>query len=131
MKRSLCALIICMMASACSLVRHDDEIAVVSIDRIVDASHADAKICASFSLAQSDVATYFRVAEPVSTSEFDAGSIYLPCRYRGFIAINGKSRQWEIGAGGAGYLFENDHIEQYFLCGRQCENQLRVFIARE
>jgi len=83
-----------------------------------------ADICSSFVLTKNDVATYFATAEEVDEYEFNRDAIIFPCKYSGEITINGGSFQWEISAGGAGYLYREKYVNKQFLCKEECSKAL-------
>ncbi len=93
---------------------------VVSINKVVIKDVPDYEICSSFTLKKTDVVKYFSLAEQVDGHEFHSEAIILPCKYLGSIDINGNLLQWEVNAGGAGYLYNDKKINKKYLCKVNC-----------
>ena len=106
--------------AACVPVRGNGGIEVVSLQRQVDATRADADICSALTLSRADVARYFTLAEVVDPATFDAEAIIMPCSYRGTLRRAGQLYHWEIFAGGAAYLYDGGEINQRYLCRESC-----------
>jgi hypothetical protein len=101
-------------------VRGNGGIEVVSLQRQVDATRADADICSALTLSRADVARYFTLAEVVDPATFDAEAIIMPCSYRGTLRRAGQLYHWEIFAGGAAYLYDGGETNQRYLCRESC-----------
>ena len=106
--------------TACAPVRGGDAIDVVSLQRQLDTTRADAGICSALALSREDVARYFALAEVVDAATFDAEAIIMPCSYRGTLRRAGKLYQWEVFAGGAAYLYDGAVTNQRYLCRESC-----------
>lgn len=104
---------------ACLPINQDTNMNVVSMKKIIDKSAADYTICSSLYLTKRDVLKYFTHADQVSDYEFNSEAMILPCKYEGTINIGNDLYQWEIIAGGAGYLY-NKSINKSFLCKEKC-----------
>ena len=104
---------------ACLPINLDTSIKVVSMKKIIDKNAVDYTICSSLNLTEGDVLKYFTHAEQVSDYEFNSEAMILPCKYEGSINIENNLYQWEIIAGGAGYLY-NKSIDKKFLCKDKC-----------
>lgn len=107
---------------SCKLAQleRDKNIEVLSIARIFDKTVPGYEMCASFTLSKNDVETYFSIAEKVSENEFHYEAIIFPCVYKGSIRIHGDHFQWEIVAGGAGYLYDKKSVDKRYLCRGRC-----------
>ncbi len=104
---------------SCSLQKQDENMKVISIKKVVNKNTPGYEICNSFTLQKIDVVKYFTLAEQVYGHEFHSEAIILPCKYQGSININGSLLQWEVNAGGAGYLY-NNKINKRYLCKVNC-----------
>lgn len=89
---------------SCKSLSHDNDIKVLSIEKVVNKILPNYEMCESFELTNKNVETYFSIAEEVSGQKFHHEAIILPCKFKGSIRIRGENLQWEIVAGGAGYL---------------------------
>lgn len=92
---------------------------VVSISRVMNKTSGDYELCSSFALSKENVMTYFSLADQVDSYQFDQDAMILPCKYQGTIQRAGRLYHWEIFAGGAGYLYD-DQINERFLCRKKC-----------
>lgn len=109
---------------ACSPMKQGANMKVVSIENILDKNVAGHEICDSFILTKEDVVKYFSIAEQVDEYEFHHEAIILPCKYQGLIEIDDELLQWEIMAGGAGYLYKDQRVDERYLCKGNCCNDL-------
>jgi len=105
---------------SCSLQKQDESMKVISIKKVVNKNIPGYEICSSFTLREIDVVKYFTLAEQVDGHEFHSEAIILPCKYQGSINVNGSFLQWEVNAGGAGYLYNNKKINKKYLCKVDC-----------
>ncbi len=105
---------------SCSLQKQDGNMKVVSINKVVNKDIPGYEICSSFTFEKTDVVKYFSLAEQVDGHEFHSEAIILPCKYQGSIDINGNLLQWEVNAGGAGYLYNDKKINKKYLCKGSC-----------
>ncbi|HHI92077.1 MAG TPA: hypothetical protein ENK04_00975 [Gammaproteobacteria bacterium] len=105
---------------SCSLQKKSESMKVSSFEKAVDKNTPDYEICDSFFLEKKDVVKYFTLAKEVDAHEFHAEAVILPCKYRGTVDFNGKSLQWEVNAGGAGYLYDRKKINKRYLCKEKC-----------
>jgi|SRR6185312_2302173 len=96
---------------------------VVSISRVIDKTSRDSELCRSFTLSKENVATYFLLANEVDASDFDQEAMILPCKYQGTLKKSGHLYQWEIIAGGAGYLYDTK-VDKRFICREKCLDAL-------
>jgi hypothetical protein len=120
-KRDLFLYSMLLFLSSCQSAPSHQNIEVKSITKIIDASRNGYKICSSFSLKEKDIKKYFSVAKEVSSEEFNAHSIDLPCRYSGTLIIKNEKFNWEVVAGGAGYLYNaTEKIDRRFVCEGRC-----------
>lgn len=108
------------LGSSCQGNRNEQAIEVTSMTTNVDERNADQEICKSFMLTSEDVVIYFSIAEEVDEYRFNQEAVILPCKYNGTIKIRGDSLQWEISAGGVGYLYRNREVNKRFLCTENC-----------
>ncbi len=108
-----------LIIQSCSLQKQNKNMKVVSFEKIVDKNIPDYEVCNSFSLQKKDVIKYFTLAKEVDGHVFHSESVILPCKYRGIIDIDGELLQWEVNAGGAGYLY-NKKINKRYLCKENC-----------
>jgi hypothetical protein len=108
---------------ACLPINQDKNMDVVSIKKIIDKSTVDYTICSSLYLTKRDVLMYFTHADQVNDYEFNSEAIILPCKYEGAINIGNDLYQWEIIAGGAGYLYNKSNNKR-FLCKDKCSKVL-------
>ncbi len=105
---------------SCSLQKQDESMKVISIKKVVNKNIPGYEICSSFTLREIDIVKYFTLAEQVDGHEFHSEAIILPCKYQGSINVNGSFLQWEVNAGGAGYLYNNKKINKKYLCKVDC-----------
>ncbi len=109
-----------LIIQSCSLQSKNENIKVVSIKKVMNKNTPDYEICSSFTLEKKDVVKYFTLAEQVDEHEFHSEAIILSCKYQGLININGNLLQWEVNAGGAGYLYSGKEINKRYLCKKSC-----------
>jgi len=109
-----------LIIQSCSLQSKNENMKVVSIKKIVNTNTPGYEICHSFTLEKKDVVKYFTLAEQVDGHEFHSEAIILPCKYQGSININDNLFQWEVNAGGAGYLYSGKEINKRYLCKGNC-----------
>lgn len=109
---------------SCSLQKQDENMKVVSIKKVINKKTPGYEICNSFTLEKRDVVKYFTLAKQVDGAELHSEAIILPCKYQGSININGDLLQWEINAGGAGYLYNDKLTNKKYLCKSNCCNNL-------
>ena len=105
---------------ACSLEKQSSGIKVLSMEREIDKSRPGFDVCDSFSLTENDAEKYFAMAEKVGDYEFNSKAIILPCKYKGKIRINEVVLNWIIMAGGAGYLYKGESVNERYLCNEKC-----------
>ncbi len=124
MKKHIITLLFFMVSifiiQSCSLQKQDKNMKVISIKKVVNKNTPGYEICNSFNLQKIDVVKYFTLAEQIDGHEFHSEAIILPCKYQGSININGSLLQWEVNAGGAGYLYNNKKINKRYLCKVNC-----------
>lgn len=109
---------------SCKSLSHDNDIKVLTIQKVVDKTVPNHEMCESFGLTNKNVETYFAIAKEVSGHEFHHEAIILPCKFKGSIHLRGEYLQWEIVAGGAGYLYNKKSIDKRFICKNECCNAL-------
>lgn len=109
---------------SCKSLSHDNDIKVLSSEKVVDKTLPSYEMCESIGLTNKNVETYFSIAEEVSGQEFHHEAMILPCKYKGSIRIRGENLQWEIFAGGAGYLYNKNSVDKKFICRNKCCNSL-------
>lgn len=105
---------------SCSLQKQDKNMKVVSIKKVVNKNTPGYEICDSFTLEKIDIVRYFSLAKKVDGHEFHSDAVILPCKYQGSIKINENLLQWEVNAGGAGYLYNDKKINEKYLCKENC-----------
>lgn len=118
------ALLLGMVLASCAPVRHDPAFEVVSLAREIDQARPDHDMCSSLTLTVADVTSYFRLADEVDPATFHDQAMILPCSYRGSIKISGQLRQYQIFAGGAAYLYDNNGLNKRYLCRQRCLDAL-------
>ena len=94
------------------------------MEREIDTGSPDYELCSALTLTKEDVVKYFSIADEVDEYEFNEQAVILPCKYRGLVKVNGTQLNWEIIAGGAGYLY-NKSVDRRYLCRKGCCNVLR------
>jgi len=105
---------------SCQHQQHVNDVTVVSMTKVIDTNAPDHEICSSLALTKENVETYFSVASEVDEYVFHDEAIILPCKYQGSIRIHGEELQWEIFAGGAGYLYDKKSVNRRYLCKKDC-----------
>lgn len=86
--------------------------------------------CETITLGAADVARYFAAATPVPFHVFHYESIVLPCSFSGRLLRGGKTYQWSIHAGGAGYLQSDDGRQNLlYLCRAACEKAVPAIVG--
>jgi hypothetical protein len=118
------AMLMVLPLMACAPVRDADPVEVVSLSRQIDQSQPDHDFCSSLKLGRHDVATYFRLADEVDPIRFHDEAMIMPCSYRGSIRLAGHLYEWEIFAGGAGYLHDGAAVNRRYLCRGKCLDAL-------
>lgn len=113
-----------MALMACAPVHRADKVEVVSLTRQIDQSQPDHDMCSALTLSSADVATYFQLADEVDPGTFHDQAMIAPCSYTGSIRMSGQLRQWQIFAGGAAYLFDNNGLNKRYLCRQRCLDAL-------
>lgn len=116
----LVAVFLIVPLMACSPVRSAGGTEVVSLSRQIDQSQPDHDFCSSLRLTRANVATYFSLADEVDPGVFHDEAMIMPCSYRGSIRLAGHLYQWEIFAGGAGYLYDGATVNKRYLCRGKC-----------
>lgn len=114
------SLILFALLSSCDEDLHDKSISIVSITKTIDKANPSHEMCDSFVLSRDNVATYFAIAEEVDEYTFNQQAIIFPCKYKGSINISGEEFNWQISAGGAGYLYRNKEVNKRYLCQKNC-----------
>lgn len=109
-----------LIFQSCSLQKKDGNMKVVSMEKVVNKNTPGYEICASFTLEKLDIVKYFSLAKQVDGHEFHSEAVILPCKYQGSIKVNGNLLQWEVNAGGAGYLYNEKKINERYLCKENC-----------
>jgi len=109
-----------LSSQSCSLQSKNKNMKVISIKKVVNRNTPGYEICSSFILKKTDVVKYFSLAKQVDGNKFHSEAITLPCKYQGSININGNLLQWEVNAGGAGYLYDDKKINKKYLCKENC-----------
>lgn len=109
---------------SCKSLSHDNDIKVLTIEKVVDKTVPSHEMCESLGLTKKDVVTYFSIAKEVSGNEFHHEAIILPCKFKGSLRMREEHLQWEIFAGGAGYLYNKKSIDKRFICRNECCNSL-------
>jgi len=109
-----------LIIQSCSIQKQNENMKVVSFEKVVDKNIPGYEICKSFSLEKKNVVKYFTIAKEVDGNEFHSETAILPCKYRGSIDIDGELLQWEVNAGGAGYLYNSKKINKRYLCKENC-----------
>lgn len=110
---------------SCKPQQHDKNIETVSMKSEIDTKATGHEMCASFKLTKNDIETYFSLAAEVDENEFHHEAMILPCKYIGTIKIRGELLQWEIYAGGAGYLYNRKSVNKRYLCKQKCCDALK------
>lgn len=113
-----------VLVQSCSLLQQNTNMKVVTIKKVIDKSAPDHEICSSLNVTKEDVVLYFSTAKQVDGYVFNHQAIILPCKYKGTINIDGDLLEWEIIAGGAGYLYNDKSINKRYLCIEKCLNAL-------
>ena len=109
-----------LILQSCSLQNKNEKMKVISIKKVINKNTPGYEICSSFTLEKPDIVKYFTLAEQVDGHEFHSEAIILPCKYQGLININGNFLQWEVNAGGAGYLYNDKKVNKKYLCKGNC-----------
>ncbi len=108
------------LVCSCRPVRKANRIEVVAIARVVDRNQPDHDMCSTLTMSKADVVRYFALADVVDAGEFHDQAIILPCKYQGSIRMGGHVYQWEIFAGGAGYLYDGAAVNKRYVCRERC-----------
>ena len=106
--------------ASCRNVGDAGQFHVESIAKVVDTSAPDHEMCDMLSLTAAEVVTYFSVADEVDDFSFNRDAIILPCKYEGTLKLGRDILQWEIYAGGAGYLYRGKSLDKRYLCRKRC-----------
>lgn len=109
--------------SSCTSVG-SDEISVLSLYKRVDEFLVGNDICDTFSMTKEQIEIYLSKADKVDNYEFNQKAIIFPCKYEGVAEVYGDTLQWEISAGGAGYLYNAAGFNKRLLCKQECCTEL-------
>lgn len=71
-------------------------------------------------MTREDVKIYLSTASEVDEYDFNEKALIFPCKYEGIAEIHGDTLQWEISAGGAGYLYSGNEVNKRLLCRQDC-----------
>lgn len=71
-------------------------------------------------MTREDVKIYLSTASEVDEYDFNEKALIFPCKYEGIAEIHGDTLQWEISAGGAGYLYSGNEVNKRLLCQQDC-----------
>ena len=107
------------LAQGCSGTAGNSSMEVMSIQR-ADTSGLNRSMCDSFQLTAPMVKKYFERATPVDENSFAQEATILPCRYGGTLRIGSDTLNWQIVAGGAGYLYDGGTFNKRYICRGQC-----------
>ena len=110
---------------SCKSQQQEKNIETVSMKLEIDTKASGHEMCDSFKLTKDDIEAYFSLASEVDENEFHHDAMILPCKYIGTIKIRGEVLQWEIYAGGAGYLYSNKTVNKRYLCKQKCCDALK------
>ena len=92
-----------LIIQSCSLQKQNENMKVVSFEKVVDKNVPSYEICNSFSLEKKDVVKYFTLAKEVDGHEFHSEAVIVPCTYRGTIDIDGEVKEWNLNLFVAGF----------------------------
>ena len=109
---------------SCRPTAKADTTRVVAMSKLVDQSQPDHDMCSSLTMSKADVVRYFALADVVDANEFHDQAIILPCKYQGSIRMDGQLYRWEIYAGGAGYLYDEQAVNKRYVCRKRCLDAL-------
>jgi hypothetical protein len=113
-------LITIFILASCTLSNERD-IQILSAKKVVDLTDSSSDICDDFQLQESEIVSFFQLAEEVSNIEEHQKSLILPCKYEGKLAINKETYSYEIFAGGTGYIYDkNGWILKNLICSKNC-----------
>ncbi|MBL1260738.1 MAG: hypothetical protein COB33_009445 [Thiotrichaceae bacterium] len=111
------------LISSCTFINSkEDQVEILSMDKIVDKTMADNQICEDFLMSERELNKYFKIADEVTTSVSHEKSIMLPCKYKGELKIKNKHYFYEVVAAGAGYIYNQDGwvVKNYLCVNERC-----------
>jgi hypothetical protein len=113
-------LITIFILASCTLSNESD-IQILSTKKVVGFTDSSSDICDDYQLQESEIVSFFQLAEEVGDIEEHQKSLILPCKYEGKLAINKKTYSYEIFAGGTGYIYDkNGWILKNLICSKNC-----------
>jgi hypothetical protein len=113
-------LIAIFILAACTLSNESD-IQISSAEKVVDLTDSSSDICDDFQLQESEIVSFFQLAEEVSNIEEHQKSLILPCKYEGKLAMNKETYSYEIFAGGTCYIYDkNGWVFKNLICSNNC-----------
>lgn len=113
-------LITIFILASCTLSNESD-IQILSTKKVVDLTDSSSDICDDYQLQESEIVSFFQLAEEVGDIEEHQKSLILPCKYEGKLAINKNTYSYEIFAGGTGYIYDkNGWILKNLICSNNC-----------
>jgi hypothetical protein len=83
-------LITIFILASCTLSNESD-IQILSTKKVVDFTDSSSDICDDYQLQESEIVSFFQLAEEVGDIEEHQKSLILPCKYEGKLAINKKT----------------------------------------
>lgn len=118
-------LVLLVMTSCSSTEKHQQQVEILSMQKVIDTSMPDNQICTDFVITKTELMEYFLIADQVSSSVYDGSAVVLPCQYEGKLLMNEETFSYEVIAGGAGSIFNDNGwtIKHYLCLDDNCCNQ--------
>jgi hypothetical protein len=94
--------------NAVDRARHDDQLIILSIARVIDPSIRKDdfvyKSCQEWKLSKEQVRSFFRLADSISGEERHSSYYSMPCTYEGAVQSGTRVYEYSINAGLHGFL---------------------------
>lgn len=114
-----CLFIFIFGLQSCQAKKQTSKIHVLTLNKHIDKADPEYKMCQNFVLKKNDVVVFFEQAKEINNIEFN-DVVVLPCSFRGELNINNKKYEYEIKAGGLGYLYNKKSVNKRFICKDKC-----------
>ena len=108
-----------------------DEWKITQLRASANDEDAVAEFCKDFSLTESEIRTYFRMARVITFSEFSVWHSFLPCEMTGRIIWPGGDVRFEISATLVG-IVDLPHDRAFLVCEGECaKTVLKAYYPEE
>jgi hypothetical protein len=105
-----------------------EEIIILQQGMSTSTTDADfVQMCKEFNLRKADVNVFFTKAKKITRAILHDEYDLYPCYSEGTVILNNKKVNWQIHAGGIGFI-KSDNTEQVYVCSeKQCKSIAGLF----